>query len=128
MTARQVLSDRMEQSAGRWAAPGKPVCACPIGAAWEFRCQDRYLYRLSPPPDSPLCFLKPGRTGGRLSSWTQGFDQSVEPTILRSCGSSTFGVITQGSGKEFAANVCKTGGVEAGLVSPPLGFSLQSGR
>lgn len=114
----------MERSAGTQAAPRRPVCACPAGAARGFRGQDRRPSRLSPPPS----FLKPRRKRVGLSSWTGDLGQSVEPTIPRSCGSGAFGVVIQGSGKEPAANVCKTSGVEPGLVSPPLGFSLQSGQ
>ena len=55
VTARQILSDRMERGAGRQAALCRPVCACPAGAAREFRGQDRCPPRLSPPPS----FLKP---------------------------------------------------------------------
>ena len=124
MTARQILSDRMQRSAGRWAALGRLVCACPVGAAWEFRGQDRCPSRLAPPPS----FLKPRGKRGGLSSWTGDLGQDVEPTIPRSRGSGAFGVVIQGSGKEPAANVCKTSGGEPGLVSLPPGFSLQSGQ
>lgn len=92
----------MGWSAGRQAAAGKlggPTRGCPVP------------------------FQGAGREGGGLSSRGGGFCA----VSLRSCRSSTFGVVIQGSGKEPAGNVCKTGGVESGLVSPLLGFSLQGG-
>lgn len=101
MTATQIPSDMMGWSAGKQAAAGKLVGA-PQGLPWpSLRGQ--------------------GGKGG-FSSWEGGFVR-----YPRSCRSGTFGVVTQGSGKEPAGNVCKTGGVESGLVSPLLGFSLQSG-
>lgn len=61
VTARQILSDRTQRRAGRQAALGRRACACPVGAAWEYRGQGRCPSRPSPPPS----FLKPrGKRGG----------------------------------------------------------------
>jgi hypothetical protein len=62
-----------------------------------------------PCPTGPPRFLKAGRKRGWGSPW-KDFDQSVEPTMLRSWDSSTFGISTQGSGKEPGGTVCKMGG------------------